>query len=81
MIAGRLSPDEGTNLLDSLSHIHRLGEQAEKSSRYWSSLSPVEHRSPVIGRHESQKHKQETSEEKPEEKQTDKSPDVPLAVN
>lgn len=81
MIAGRLSPDEGTNLLDSLSHIHRLGEQAEKSSRYWSSLSPVEHRSPVIERHESQKHKQETSEEKPEEKQTDKSPDVPLAVN
>ncbi|MBQ0782784.1 MAG: Na/Pi cotransporter family protein [Amphritea sp.] len=83
MIEGRLSPDEGTNLLDSLSHIHRLGEQAEKSSRYWSSLSPVEHRSPVVERHESQKHKQEqeTPEDKPEEKQTEKSPDAPLAVN
>lgn len=47
MIAGRLSPDEGTELLDSLSHIHRLGEQAEKSTRYWSSLMPVEHRAPI----------------------------------
>jgi phosphate:Na+ symporter len=83
MIEGRLSPDEGTDLLDSLSHIHRLGEQAEKSSRYWSSLSPVEHRSPVVERHENQKHKQEQEppEDKPEEKQTEKSADVPLAVN
>jgi len=47
MIAGRLSPNEGTELLDSLSHIHRLGEQAEKSTRYWSSLMPIEHRTPI----------------------------------
>ncbi len=85
MIEGRLSPDEGTDLLDSLSHIHRLGEQAEKSSRYWSSLSPVEHRSPIVERHESQKHKQDEeqdiSEDKPEEKQAEKSSHEPLAVN
>ncbi|MDX2424203.1 MAG: Na/Pi cotransporter family protein [Amphritea sp.] len=48
MIDGRLSPDEGTDLLDSLSHVHRLGQQAEKSTRYWSSLTPIEHRSPII---------------------------------
>ncbi|RTE65088.1 Na/Pi cotransporter family protein [Amphritea opalescens] len=48
MIDGRLTPDEGTDLLDSLSHVHRLGQQAEKSARYWSSLTPIEHRSPII---------------------------------
>ena len=47
MLETRLTPQEGTDLLDSLSHIHRLGEQAEKSSRYWSSLRPIEHRDPV----------------------------------
>ena len=70
MIEGRLGPDEGTDLLDSLSHIHRLGQQAEKSSRYWSSLSPIEHRSPVSGTEEShgdfahhQKHKDARKED------------------
>lgn len=47
MLETRLTPQEGTDLLDSLSHIHRLGEQAEKSSRYWSSLRPIEHRDPI----------------------------------
>lgn len=85
MIEGRLSPDEGTNLLDSLSHIHRLGEQAEKSSRYWSSLSPVEHRSPVIDRPENSEHQHDqepdSDEESSEKKKTDQSSDEPLAVN
>ena len=62
MIEGRLAPEEGTSLLDALSHIHRLGEQAEKSSRYWSSLSPVEHRQPL-------KAKQDKHSEKPDNKQ------------
>lgn len=79
MIAGRLSPDEGTNLLDSLSHIHRLGEQAEKSSRYWSSLSPVEHRSPIND--PPHKAEQDAHGDSADEKKTEKKPDESLAVN
>ncbi|MBR9866293.1 MAG: Na/Pi cotransporter family protein [Oceanospirillales bacterium] len=93
MIAGRLSPDEGTDLLDSLSHIHRLGEQAEKSSRYWSSLSPIEHRSPIKERTEpdvmepqdirehSEEPGNERSETASEEKKTERSSDEPVALN
>ncbi|WP_372600454.1 Na/Pi cotransporter family protein, partial [Amphritea sp.] len=93
MIAGRLSPDEGTDLLDSLSHIHRLGEQAEKSSRYWSSLSPIEHRSPVKERPEpdvmeaqdirehSEEPGNEPSETASETKKTERSSDEPVALN
>ncbi|WP_296056921.1 Na/Pi symporter [uncultured Amphritea sp.] len=93
MIAGRLSPDEGTDLLDSLSHIHRLGEQAEKSSRYWSSLSPIKHRSPVKERPEpdvmepqdirehSEEPGNERSETTTEAKKTERSSDEPVALN
>lgn len=62
MLETRLSPEEGTNLLDSLSHIHRLGEQAEKSSRYWSSLRPIEHRDPI--EHETTASQQKKSKKK-----------------
>jgi len=93
MIAGRLSPDEGTDLLDSLSHIHRLGEQAEKSSRYWSSLSPIKHRSPVKERPEPdvmepqdiREHSEEPGNERTETtteaKKTERSSDEPVALN
>ncbi|UTW03816.1 Na/Pi cotransporter family protein [Amphritea atlantica] len=93
MIDGRLTPAEGTDLLDSLSHIHRLGEQAEKSSRYWSSLSPVEHRAPIMEKPESdtkaqkelrEHHKEpeaELAETASEEKKTEKSSDEPMALN
>jgi len=67
MIEARLDPKEGTDLLDSLSHIHRLAEQAEKSSRYWSSLSPIEHREPVLNSDndkESSHHKEEKGDKK-----------------
>ncbi|SEQ62727.1 phosphate:Na+ symporter [Amphritea atlantica] len=85
MIEGRLSPDEGTNLLDSLSHIHRLGLQAEKSSRYWSSLSPVEHRSPIIHHAEESEPEEESkisiTEAEPEDKNADKSADQPVTAS
>lgn len=47
---GKLPPREMVDLLDSLSHIHRLAEQAEKGARYWSYLTPIQHRSPVKSR-------------------------------
>ncbi len=34
----RLKPKESIALLDALSHIHRLAQQAEKGARYWNSL-------------------------------------------
>jgi phosphate:Na+ symporter len=40
----RLSPEDTVQLLDALSHIHRLAEQAEKVSRYWSGITPLQHR-------------------------------------
>lgn len=65
MLENRLTPEEGTNLLDSLSHIHRLGEQAEKSSRYWSSLSPIEHRDPIIPAADTASRKKKKADNKP----------------
>ncbi|MCV6611315.1 MAG: Na/Pi cotransporter family protein [Amphritea sp.] len=64
MLETRLTPQEGTDLLDSLSHIHRLGEQAEKSSRYWSSLRPIEHRDPVVSDHDDAPRKNKKSAKK-----------------
>lgn len=43
----RLSPEDTVQLLDALSHIHRLAEQAEKVSRYWSGIIPLQHRNPA----------------------------------
>lgn len=43
----RLSPEDTVQLLDALSHIHRLAEQAEKVSRYWSGITPLQHRDPA----------------------------------
>ncbi|WP_432472174.1 Na/Pi cotransporter family protein [Amphritea sp. HPY] len=71
MIESRLSPKEGTDLLDSLSHIHRLAEQAEKSSRYWSSLSPIEHREPIHTEHKHSNKLSETDNEKMTEAESD----------
>ncbi|GAA0702598.1 Na/Pi cotransporter family protein [Marinobacterium maritimum] len=47
-ISSQLSPAESVTLLDALSHIHRLAEQAEKASRYWSSTTPVQHRAALL---------------------------------
>ena len=47
-LSSQLSPSDSVTLLDALSHIHRLGEQAEKASRYWSSTTPVQHRAPLL---------------------------------
>jgi len=71
MIESRLSPKEGTDLLDSLSHIHRLAEQAEKSSRYWSSLSPIEHREPIHTSEKASDKINESDNEKKTEAETD----------
>ncbi len=43
----RLSPEDTVLLLDALSHIHRLAEQAEKVSRYWSGITPLQRRDPA----------------------------------
>ncbi|MDO6562833.1 Na/Pi symporter [Amphritea sp. 1_MG-2023] len=81
MIDGRLSPDEGTELLDSLSHVHRLGQQAEKSVRYWSSLAPIEHRSPIIDASHSRSTAEPDNRQQLKDKKTDQSPKEPLVVN
>ncbi len=47
-ISRQLTPADSVVLLDALSHIHRLAEQAEKASRYWSSTTPVQHRAPLL---------------------------------
>lgn len=47
-LSSQLSPSDSVTLLDALSHIHRLGEQAEKASRYWSSTTPVQHRATLL---------------------------------
>ena len=39
--SGRLDAVESVTLLDALSHLRRLAEQAEKSSSYWSSMLPI----------------------------------------
>lgn len=47
-IVGRqLGAEEGVGLLDALSHIHRLAQQSEKGSRYWSTLTPLQHRAKI----------------------------------
>lgn len=38
---GRLEAAESVTLLDAISHLRRLAEQAEKSSSYWSSMLPI----------------------------------------
>ncbi|MCP4598079.1 Na/Pi cotransporter family protein [Neptuniibacter sp.] len=49
-IAGQIKPKESIELLDALSHIHRLAEQVEKAARYWSSLTPMQHRESPLNR-------------------------------
>jgi phosphate:Na+ symporter len=39
--SGRLEAAECVTLLDALSHLRRLAEQAEKASTYWSSMLPI----------------------------------------
>ncbi|WP_372742647.1 Na/Pi cotransporter family protein [Neptunomonas sp.] len=39
--SGRLDAAESVTLLDAISHLRRLAEQAEKSSSYWSSMLPI----------------------------------------
>ncbi len=46
-VSGRLSAEESMALLDALSHLQRLAEQAEKASSHWSSTTPIQHRSPL----------------------------------
>jgi len=46
---GKLAPEESVLLLDAISHLRRLAEQAEKASTYWSSILPMQHRNaPLI---------------------------------
>ncbi|MBV0933448.1 Na/Pi cotransporter family protein [Marinobacterium weihaiense] len=47
-LSSQLTPADSVTLLDALSHIHRLAEQAEKASRYWSSTTPVQHRAALL---------------------------------
>ncbi|MBR9828536.1 MAG: Na/Pi cotransporter family protein [Oceanospirillales bacterium] len=47
-ISSQLTPADSVALLDALSHIHRLAEQAEKASRHWSSTTPVQTRAPLL---------------------------------
>ncbi|WP_028469707.1 Na/Pi cotransporter family protein [Neptunomonas japonica] len=42
--SGKLDATESVTLLDALSHLRRLAEQAEKSSSYWSSMLPIHSR-------------------------------------
>jgi len=46
-VSGRLKSRESVDLLDALSHIHRLGEQAAKISRYWVGIMTIQHRTPL----------------------------------
>jgi phosphate:Na+ symporter len=46
--AGRIEAAECVTLLDALSHLRRLAEQAEKASSYWSSMLPIHSRQPVL---------------------------------
>jgi len=46
-VAGHLSTPDSLELLDSLSQIHQLSQQAEKAARYWSSMLPMQHRQPA----------------------------------
>lgn len=46
-VAGHLSAEESMALLDALSHLQRLAEQAEKASSHWSSTTPIQHRAPL----------------------------------
>jgi phosphate:Na+ symporter len=46
-VGARLSAEESMQLLDALSHLQRLAEQAEKASSHWSSTLPIQHRSPL----------------------------------
>ncbi|MGB0466712.1 MAG: Na/Pi cotransporter family protein [Pontibacterium sp.] len=48
-VEGGLNASESVALLDALSHIHRLAEQSEKGTRYWSSLIPLQHRTQLRG--------------------------------
>lgn len=50
-VENQIKPDESIRLLDALSHIHRLAEQVEKASRYWSSITPMQYREPLLDRH------------------------------
>ncbi len=47
-LTSQLSSADSVALLDAVSHIHRLAEQAEKASRHWSSTTPVQHRAPLL---------------------------------
>ena len=46
---GRLDAAESVTLLDAISHLRRLAEQAEKSSSYWSSMLPIRVRGASAG--------------------------------
>jgi len=47
-ISSLLNTADSVALMDALSHIHRLAEQAEKASRHWSSTTPVQKRAPLV---------------------------------
>lgn len=49
-VRGEINPGDSIELLDALSHIHRLAEQCEKGARYWSSLTPIQHRAKLAVR-------------------------------
>lgn len=46
--SGSLQPQESVQLLDAISHLRRLAEQAEKASTYWSSMLPVHSRAELL---------------------------------
>lgn len=47
-IDNRIKAKEYSALLDTTSHIHRLAQQAEKGSRHWALLLPIQHRDELI---------------------------------
>jgi len=52
----RIKAKEYSALLDTTSHIHRLAQQAEKGSRHWALLLPMQSREDLIPSHEQLDH-------------------------
>lgn len=46
-VNGRLNTEESMQLLDAVSQLRRIAEQAEQASSHWSSTLPIVHRSPL----------------------------------
>ncbi len=56
LLDNKIKAKEYSALLDTTSHIHRLAQQAEKGSRHWALLLPLQHRDDLIPAHEQLDH-------------------------